>query len=173
MNGDNTRIDLIKVTAPRWTRYAHSYVGLGMTPQIGKELTKADLNLFNEAWLVLTNLFKVRPVKIRMNGRVARYDHIVFSNIGRMSKYLTLSKDASVTDGVIELNTVKSESFTTLIRHLVHAATLGNDGAKTASTFEFAVLSDTSIQLDGEVYRLRRGDNVRVECAPEALNCIV
>jgi diacylglycerol kinase family enzyme len=173
MNGENTHIDLIKVVTPQWTRYAHSYVGLGMTPQIGKELTKAKLNLFNETWLVLTNLFRVRPVKIRMNGRVARFDHIVFSNIGRMSKYLTLAKDASVTDGIIELNTVKSESFITLIRHLVHAATIGNDDARTASKYEFTVLRNTPIQLDGEVYRLKRGETIMVECASRALNCIV
>lgn len=173
INGDEDVIDLIKITTPKWTKYAHSYAGLGMTPQIGEVLTKAKLNPVRETWLVVTNLFKVRSVKVRMNGRASRYDHVVFSNIGHMSKYLTLSEDASVTDGKIELTKVRSRSFINLLRHLLHAAVIGEDEAPQAERYELQLLNKATIQLDGEVYGLDRGDKIVVECAPRMLHCIV
>jgi len=50
-------IDVLEVTAKQdsrpWKRYAHSYVGVGMTAYIGKKLTQSNLNALNEKWMVL------------------------------------------------------------------------------------------------------------------------
>lgn len=171
--GDEELIDLIKVTTPKWTKYAHSYAGLGMTPQIGEALTKAKLNPIKEAWLVVRHLFRIRSVKVSMNGRVGSYDHIVVSNIGQMSKYLTLSEQASVTDGMLEITKVRSRGIGELLRHLLHAAVIGEDDTPRAASYTMKLLRKATIQLDGEVYRLEAGDEVVIECAPRKLHCIV
>lgn len=48
-----TTIDTIRVDAridsKPWTRYAHSYAGIGLTSHIGETLTKTKLNRFREA----------------------------------------------------------------------------------------------------------------------------
>lgn len=166
-------IDIIKVTTPSWTHVAHSYVGLGLTPQIGEELSKTDLNIGKESWLVLTHLGKIRPVKLLMDGKVSRYDHVVFSNINKMSKYLKLTDRASVTDGMIEMTRLKTGSFLALIAHLFRRTLRSDDNVPQAKSYEFVVLRDTSVQLDGEVYNVASGETMRVECLPRALRTIV
>jgi diacylglycerol kinase family enzyme len=173
VSGDVAAIDVLKVTTPQWTHYAHSYAGLGLSPQIGEELTKATLNPLTEAWLVVTRLFKVRGVKVRYNNHVNRYDHIVFSNSGRMSKYLTLSSEASVTDGKFEVTQLESGSMFQLLKHLLHSATLGADDTPQQTSFRFQVLRSTTMQLDGEVYDIAAGSTVLIESIPGALHCIV
>ena len=172
LKGDVARIDVIVVETDEWTRYAHSYVGLGVTPQIGKVLTEHTLNLAKEALIVVTHLFKVHPVKIAFNGKNHRYDNIVFSNIGRMSKYLTLSSDAAVDDGQFEVTMKKHSTAFELIRHLAKAA-ISEADATQMRTFHFTVMRKTSIQLDGEVYTLVAGARVKIDCQKQKLRCIV
>jgi diacylglycerol kinase (ATP) len=172
-NATYDEIDVLKVSTKAWTHYAHSYVGLGMTPQIGEELTKATLNPMREAWLVVKNLFQIKPVKIRQNGKVRRYNNVVFSNTPRMSKYLTLSTKASVTDGVFEITRVKATNLWELLRHLFRATANQIDDAPQAAKYSCTVLRATKIQLDGEVYDIPQGDEVVITCEHKKLRCIV
>ena len=168
-----TSIDVLKVTTPEWTRYAHSYVGMGLTPQIGKELTKHTLNAWNQIWLVVRNYFTVRPVKIRHRGKVMHYNNIVFSNTGRMSKYLLLSKEASVRDGKFEITRTTANTFGDLTAHLLRAASKRIQSAPQATHFSFTCLRGASIQLDGEVRFCRAGQSVTVTCEARALKTIM
>lgn len=170
---DYDETDVLKVTTRNWTRYAHSYAGLGMTPQIGKELTKATLNPLREAWLVVKNLVRVRPVKIEIGGVVQRYDNLVFSNTPRMSKYLTLSTKAAVDDGKFEITRVRAERPWKLLHHLFRATVNQIDDAPQATEYAFTVLRKTTMQLDGEVYDLPAHTKVRVVCEHKILRCIV
>ena len=64
-------IDAIKVTAvkkgKKFERYAHSYVGVGLTAYIGKKLAEAKLNPINEKWLVLKYLILFKSVVLRVD----------------------------------------------------------------------------------------------------------
>ncbi|QQS21880.1 hypothetical protein IPM09_05225 [Candidatus Saccharibacteria bacterium] len=166
-------IDIVQVTTSQWQHSAHSYVGLGMTPQIGEQLTKAKLNTWVEAWLVITHLFRIRSVKLKIGRKVRQYDHVVFSNTGRMSKYLTLATDAAIDDGLFEITRVKAGSLVRLLAHIWQAVTRQTDVTPRANRFDFTVLRATTIQLDGEVYPLAAGERVTVVCKRRMLNCIV
>lgn len=170
---DFDTIDMLHVATPRWQAYAHSYAGIGMTSQIGNELTKHDLNPLLEVWLVIKNLFSLHTVKITHDGSTRRYNHIVWSNIGRMSKVLTLDKNASVTDGKFEISAVKSTSLLSLLAYLLHRATIGGEDETSLDKYEFINRRKTTIQLDGEVYTLQKGDRVTITCKSKALRCIV
>ena len=170
---DVKKIDLLRVSTSSWTKYAHSYVGLGMTSQIGKKLTEAKLNAFMETWIVIRNLIRVRPVKIIHNGESERYDNLVFSNIGRMSKYLHLASDSSITDGKFEITRVKSGSFKHLARHIFRASTKSIKRPLQTSSYEFELIRASSIQLDGEVYNLPAHCKVTVTSMPLGLHEIV
>lgn len=171
--GDVDIIDVLKVETAQWTRYAHSYVGLGVTPQIGEVLTKSTLNPLKESWLVATNLFKTHPVKILVEGNVRRYDHLVFSTIGKMSKYLTLDKNASVTDGQFEITAKRHGTAFELLRHFLSAAVSDSNNAIKAERQAMTILRSTTIQLDGEVYTLKKGDRVVIACEKNTIRCIV
>jgi diacylglycerol kinase family enzyme len=144
-----------------------------MTPQVGKELTKHKLNRLNETWIVLKNLFSIRPVRIRREGRTHSYNSLVFSSIGTMSKYLTLSTEASATDGKFELTATKDDSIVRLFRHLLRAAFNRVESTPQYTRYTFTALRNMHIQLDGEIYTILSGETVTVSCEREALTTII
>lgn len=173
VSGDIDHIDCIEVVMASSVRYAHSYVGLGLTPQIGQELTKRKLSPLVETWVVLTKLFQITPVKIRHDGAVLSYDHVVISTIPKMSKYITIAPDANMSDGLLELTTVRSGSFVKLLRHLLQRVLRSNAQPKQLSEFAFICEKTTQLQLDGEVIQLKNGEKVLVRCARQRLHTIV
>ncbi|MDB5187074.1 MAG: putative lipid kinase [Candidatus Saccharibacteria bacterium] len=175
LNGDVRRIDVLKITVDNdWTRYAHSYAGIGLTPHIGEKLTQATLNPFNEIWLTIRYFLNFRPVKVRTDTGIYRYDSLIFSNIERMSKYLTLSSDAKIDDGKFEITGSKAGTFSKLLKHLFKASTVGlTEEANRASEYSFTSVRPISIQLDGEVFHFSANSSVTVSIAPKALNCII
>lgn len=175
--GTTRKIDVLKVTSTAggkpWTRYAHSYVGIGLSPTVGKQLTKTDLNFFREKWLVLKYLFKYSHVSVLVDGKKRRYSNLIFSNIDQMSKVVKLSKSSSITDGKFEVNSIMYRSKLWTIAFFAKSATLGlvEDGIFKAYTFR--TIKPTMIQLDGEVYRLDRDSDVTVECVSKSLNTVL
>lgn len=175
--GDVRHIDILAVDIThgdkKLRRYAHSYVGIGLTPHIGKALNETKLNPLSEAWLTLTRLFTNRSVKIAVDGTPRRYETLIFSNISRMAKVLSLSDDNSVSDGKFEVNGVRSSSRLLLIGHLLRASTEGLDENVRTDRFSFTCLQPMPIQLDGELVDLPRGAVCTVTCDPRRLACIV
>jgi diacylglycerol kinase (ATP) len=171
---DVEKIDIIKVTIGDWTRYAHSYAGIGLTAHIGEKLTQATLNPFNEIWLTVRYFLNFRPVKIHTDSGVHRYDSLIFSNIERMSKYITLSKNAKIDDGKFEITWSKSGPFGKLFSHLFKASTVGlTDDANHVQTYNFTSIRPLSIQLDGEVFHFEANSKVSVAIIPSAIKCII
>ncbi|MET0980076.1 MAG: diacylglycerol kinase family protein [Candidatus Saccharimonadales bacterium] len=174
VDGDVQIIDVIKVTIGDWTRYAHSYAGIGLTPHIGEKLTAAKLNPINEIWLTIRHFFSFRPVKIKTDQGTQRYDSLIFSNVEKMSKYIVLSKNAKIDDGKFEVTGSKSGNFTELLKHIFKASTVGlTDDATHLTTFSFTSSRPLAIQLDGEVFRFEAHANVTISIALKALKCII
>lgn len=172
--GDIKKVDVLKVTINDWTRYAHSYIGIGLTPHIGEKLTEAKLNPFNEVWLTIRHYFSSRPVKIRTNTGIHHYDSLVFSNIERMSKHLTLSTRAKIDDGKFEVTGSRTGSVGTLMKHLFKASITGlTDEAAHVSEYSFTSIRPLSIQLDGEVFHFQADSFVTISIESKVLNCII
>jgi diacylglycerol kinase family enzyme len=154
-------------------RYAHSYIGFGLTPEIGVELNKTKLNVFREVIIVVKGLFDFSPVKIERNGKTRTYDSIVMSNVRTMSKYLTLSKSASVTDGRFELTTFRKRSKYYLLSKLIAASTTGLEDPQTYKRYSFRTLHQLNVQLDGEIHRLDTKTTVTVIAHQKKLRCVI
>lgn len=166
-----TTIDVLLLKSGAIRRYAHSYIGFGVTPHIGQELTKAKLNPVNEVWIVLKNLFTVRPVKVYWRGRTQRFDNLIFSNVEKMSKIMKLTNNASLRDGKFEIIANKSRSVSTLIGHLLHASTLGLGTTRRAKKVRFILKRSAHVQLDGEVMKIKKNSRIVVEIEPKTLRC--
>ena len=174
LKGDAQTIDLIQVTVGDWTRYAHSYAGIGLTPHIGEQLTQATLNPIKEVWLSIRYYLNFRPVKIYTETGVHHYDSLIFSNVKRMSKYLTLSKKAKLDDGKFEVTGSKAGSFGKLLGHLFKATTVGlTEDAERVASYTFTSKRPIALQMDGEVYRFGPNSTVKVTMALKALRCII
>lgn len=172
-NKDADHIDAIKISCDQFTRFAHSYIGLGVTANIGEKLNQTALNPISEKLLVIKHLFEASPVKIAYNNKLLRYDNLLFSNIGEMSKMLTISQNANPSDGKFEITSRRAGNILGLIQQAAKAATTGLNNTRQSSLVQFRVLTAAKVQLDGEIYEITKGSQVVIESAPKAIRCII
>ena len=77
--GQSRLIDVLRVrSSAGWERYAHSYVGLGMTAELNDILSRYDFHPIREVGLVVAHIFQTRPVLIEVYGKKERYDNVLF-----------------------------------------------------------------------------------------------
>ncbi|MES2631056.1 MAG: diacylglycerol kinase family protein [Patescibacteria group bacterium] len=170
-------IDTIKVTAKvggeDWVRYAHSYVGIGVTANAAKRLTEDRPNVFTEKWIVLKSLLSFKYIKIKEDGNIHRYSSILFGNIDRMSKVMKLSENNSVKDGKFEISSIRFHSKLRLILYLFTAATKGLKHSQSISHYDFRTIKALPIQLDGEVHVIDAGSDVQIDSVKKNLYCVL
>lgn len=175
--GDVRRLDLLRLTVGResgaMVRYAHSYIGVGLTPVVAVDLEKGGKGSWREIVSVVRAFSRFRPFPIRLeDGRRRSIDSLVFANISEMAKYAILSEDGRPDDGrfevITQLRTGKLQVLATAIR----AATRGLGPQPKATHFAFTALAPMPLQLDGELLELDADTAVAVDIAPRALATI-
>lgn len=171
------KLDVLKITftsrEERVARYAHSYIGIGLTPQVATELNKTKLNWWNEIVIVGKTLLFLKPSHIIVKGRERSYDSIVFSNVGRMAKILTLAKEASPKDGLFEMTIFHKRSKLKLINQLIRSSTVGLHSSTKLTEYHFETVKTLPIQLDGEIVTADARTMVDIAIEPHLLRCIV
>lgn len=178
ITGKTISIDLIKLQAVQngktFVRYAHSYIGFGLTAYIGDKLTQADLNPVNEKWLVLRYMLKFRHVTLRLpiEGSWRRYSSVIIANIDRMSKVIQLDAAASVVDGKVELYVHRSRTRMSLIMKLLRAAVVGMDTERNIVSLSTVSKYRLKVQCDGEVTLLDKEQPITVEVMSRYLSVI-
>lgn len=170
-------IDLLRiettVQGKPYRRYAHSYVGLGLTPRIGKELTKASLNRFNEIWIIIKTFFQFRYTPLTVNGRTDQYQSLICSNIPRMAKVLTLSNDAQLHDGKFEISSIKRQPKWRLLLSLGKGIVGSFSTHQQAADFTLQTVEPTLVQMDGEAVTVDANSRITITCEPSALRYII
>jgi diacylglycerol kinase (ATP) len=172
--GEITRIDLLRLTVGEEpateVRYAHSYIGMGLTPVVAVDLEKGGKGSFREIIAVVRTFSKFRPFAIRTaDGRTRRFDSLLFANIAEMAKYATLSEDGRPDDGKFEVVTLPHTAKWRVLAVAIKAAVRGLGPQPTAEHFVFTTLKPAPLQLDGELVTLDANTAVRVDIAPGAL----
>lgn len=175
--GKSRNIDLLHLSAhsnnTSFSRYAHSYIGLGLTPWVGRELTKANLNPINQVVISLKSLFNFRPVKIRIKNSPQTYNSIIFSNIDVMAKVLQISRPSKIDDGVFEVTIFRQTGKLRLFVSLLKASIATTDEDAQMSHYEFETIKKTLVQLDGEVFTIDAKAKVTIRSERKILRCIV
>lgn len=171
------QIDLLKIkitgNADVDERYAHSYIGLGLTPVVAVELNKTNLNALKELLIVLRTFYKYRPFRIKHNGKLLKLDSIIFANIGEMAKVLTISKQSKPDDGLFEVVAFKHNHKMKLLRKLVRATVRGLDTPQRSKSYKFTVLKNMPAQLDGEVKKIKSKSSVQITSEHKLLTTII
>ena len=177
IKGDVKKLDLLKIEATYWGRkretYAHSYVGLGLTPTVAAELNKRRLNSLTEAWIVIKGLWNLSPVRVAIDGRYYMLDSLICSTIPEMSKVLKISKKAKPDDGIFEVSKFEHTRKPTLIYRLLKGAIKELEIDSQTKELELRLLSSAPLQMDGEVMICKRGSRVRITIDKQALATIV
>ena len=152
------------------TRYAHSYIGVGLTPVMAIDLEKGGKGSLKEIVSVVRTFAKFRPfaIDVQPGGR-RRLDSLLFANIDEMAKYATLSENGRPDDGRFEVITVPHTAKWRILGVALKAATRGLGPQPTARHYRFTTLKPTPMQLDGEIIAVDAATPVSVDIAAGAL----
>ena len=175
--GKVRRIDLLRLTvgtgADAQARYAHSYIGVGLTPVVAVDLEKGGKGSWREIVSVVRGFSRFRPFPIRLeDGRRRRIDSLVFANIAEMAKYAKLSDAGAPDDGRFEVITQRQTGKLRVLATVIRAATRGLGPQPSATHYAFTTLAPMPLQLDGELVELDADTPVAVDIAPRALATI-
>ncbi|MDB5167151.1 MAG: putative lipid kinase [Candidatus Saccharibacteria bacterium] len=177
VSNETTKIDLLKIVGTskgkRVERYAHSYIGFGLTPIVGNELNKTKLTPLNEFWIVARSLFAIKPIRLKIGDKTRHYESIIFSNVDVMSKYLKISQPSSVTDGKFEVTIFKRHNKLKLIMLLLQASVKALKEDEQVSEFSLKTVRNTLVQADGEIMTLDGHSDVSITIEPRVLTCII
>lgn len=171
---DLLKLDITK-QGNQTTRYAHSYVGVGITSHAANILNKEKLGPIRELTLVSRAVFTYHPVAItEAGGRTKRYDSLIFANIPHMAKILRTGNKSDINNGSFRVLALPHRSQFWLFRILLNLLLLvfGLQDLPQQSTYSFGVPQNELIQLDGEVMRLAGGAHVTVTVARKAITVI-
>jgi diacylglycerol kinase family enzyme len=177
VTGDVRHIDLLRLTvgsdSDAHTRYAHSYIGMGLTPIVAIDLEKGGKGSFKEIVSVVRTFAKFRPFTIDVDpGGLRRLDSLLFANIDEMAKYATLSEDSRPDDGRFEIIALPHTAKWRILAVALKAATRGLGPQPTARHYRFTTVKPTPMQLDGEVIAVEAATSVSVDIAAGALSTL-
>lgn len=175
--GQVHHIDLLALTVGSGThahtQYAHSYIGVGLTPVVAVDLEKGSKGSLRELLSVVRTFARFRPFTIELDdGSHHSVDSLLFANINQMAKHATLSQDSSPDDGRFEVITVPHTAKWRVLSVAFKATTRGLGPQPTATHYAFTTLKPTPLQLDGEVLSLDPHTRVSIDIAPRALATI-
>ena len=174
VTGDVRHIDLLRLTvgsdSDAHTRYAHSYIGMGLTPIVAIDLEKGGKGSFKEIVSVVRTFAKFRPFTIDVDpGGLRRLDSLLFANIDEMAKYATLSEDSRPDDGRFEIIALPHTAKWRVLAVALKAATRGLGPQPSARHYRFTTVKPIPMQLDGEVIAVEAATSVSVDIAAGAL----
>lgn len=154
--------DLIRVEIGEMSRYAHSYIGFGVSADVGDKIDDSDGRLLSEASLVAQTLQEYEPFRVRRHGIVKLYDSLIFANISQMAKIVKLDDKHTVSDGKFELVVHQHYNRLRSALAMLSTALFGAPKPKSYSSYSFETTA-TALQLDGEVEKLKHTGYKSVE----------
>jgi diacylglycerol kinase (ATP) len=172
IDGETSRLDLLRMSVDdgREPRYAHSYIGLGITPVVALELEKGGKGSFREVLSTIRSFRHFRPFEIDTDSGRVRFDSVIFANIQEMAKFAVLSEEGSTDDGRFEVVILRHTAKWRVLFTAAKAALRGLGPQPTAREYRFRTLDPMPAQVDGEVTEFERGVAVAVEIVPGAVN---
>lgn len=175
VSGEVCRIDLLRLTVDGTSRYAHSYIGLGISPAVALELEHGGKGSLREVFVAARAFARFRPFEIeRPDGTRGRFDSIIFANINQMAKVATLSEDdGRPDDGAFEVITLRHAAKWRILGTALKASVRGLGPQPSATEYAFTTIAATPIQVDGEVMELHANTQVRIDIAPKALRTVL
>ncbi|WP_018330664.1 diacylglycerol/lipid kinase family protein [Actinomycetospora chiangmaiensis] len=165
------------------TRYAHSYIGLGITPVVALAIEQHGKGTVRELITTAREFLRFRPFEIELEafegesrdgvgvgeylGR-RRYDSLIVANLSEMAKYARLS-EGDPADGRFEIVSIPHRGRFRLLLTGLRAAWQGLGWQPSARHLRFRTIEELPLQLDGEVITLPADTSVAITLVPGAL----
>lgn len=187
-DGAVEHLDLLRLTVgPNPPRYAHSYIGLGITPVVALSLERSGKGSLRELVTTVREFLRFRPFEIELEafeGQADRgvgvgeflgrhtYDSLIIANLSEMAKYVRLSDTGDPGDGRFEIVGIPHRSRVRLLLTGVRAAWGGLGWQPSARRLRFRTIDELPLQLDGEVITLPADTSVVIELVHGALSTV-
>ena len=167
-------IDILRLTAKcqgtTLTRYAHSYIGLGLTSKAAAALNREQLTRFKETLIVLRILLNFDPITIKMpDGSIKKLDSLVCANIHQMSKVIRLGRRTNLKSGLFRIVTLPHRNRVRMLFTVLSIFLFGYRKPPQTDAYEFTLTDNQPTHFDGEITKIPAHSHVRIECAPKAL----
>jgi diacylglycerol kinase (ATP) len=177
LHGSLRKMDLLHLQAATpeavTTRYAHSYIGFGLTPAMAIAIEKGGKGRLRELIAVARAVSGLTPFEIaRCDGAHATFDSLVLANIPHIAKYGRLSQFGDATDGKFEVVMLPHSGTWRMALMTLRAVTVGLGVQPSVRRYDFVTVGPLPLQIDGEVLHLPEGTAVQVRIAPGALTVI-
>jgi diacylglycerol kinase (ATP) len=177
VDGRPRHLDLLRLTVRTndalWSRYAHSYVGFGLTPLMAIGLKKDKKGAAMELISVMRTFNRLEPVEVVASaGEKELYDSLVFANVARMAKYGRISNSGRPDDGLFEVVSCPHRGRWRIAFMVLRAATIGLGKQPRINHCDFSLSKATPIQIDGEVLDADTNSQVVIDCVPHALTTV-
>ena len=172
VDGTTERLDVLRLTVDEDVRYAHSYVGLGITPVVALELERGGKGSLREVLTTVRAFSRFHPFTVEVDGGRETFDSLVLANIPEMAKYATIADGARPDDGVFEVVLVRHHSKLRTALTAVRAAVRGLGPQPSVREYEFTTVDPMPAQVDGEVLELGARARVRVDVVPGGLSTV-
>jgi len=176
--GRTARFDLLRLTltpagGEPEVRYAHSYIGLGITPVVAVDIEEGGKGSWREIAAVVRGFRRFRPFPVELeDGTPMEMDSLLYANIDRMAKVATLSDGGRPDDGEFELVLLPHHSKLRVLLTAARSATIGLGRQPHATHHALTVRSPMPLQLDGELVELAADTHVAVDIVPGALRTL-
>lgn len=166
-------LELLRIQCGTIDRYAHSYIGLGITPEVGIELNRHQLNRWREIHIVMRAFYKFTPFHIVREGRRHTLSSLIFANIPGMAKIIKLDTEQhAIDDGKFEVITFKYRGKVLLLIDLLRSVIRGNAKSLQVTEYSFTTTASTPIQLDGEIETLPARRKTHVNCVRDDIESL-
>lgn len=167
-------IDILRLTAKSpnksITRYAHSYIGFGLTTHAADALNREQLSRWKETKIVMRTLLNFNPVKIELeDGTTQKLDSLVCANIHQMSKVIRLGKRTSLHSGLFRVVALPHRNRFRALLTILSILIFGYRKPPQTDAFSFRLPNAQPAHFDGEIVKIPARSNVKIECAAEAL----
>ncbi len=165
-------VDVLMLASSKNIRYAHSYIGIGITPAIGNELNKKDLNTLREIWIALSEISKAKPTALLVNNKQRSFNSLVFANTARMAKYIKTTEEELPNDGKFEVIPIVHHNKFHFFRKLLETFILKPNVQHRAKSYTFTTTQKTKTQLDGEIITIDKNSDVTIQSLKRRLATI-
>lgn len=153
-------------------RYAHSYIGFGITPEVGDQLNRHGKGLLSELVLILKTFKNFEPFEIIHDKQSRLCDSLIFANINEMAKVVKLDATNTVDDDKFEVIEIAHKSKFRLLLSMVRAAILGFTKPPSYSSYTFQIPKKLAVQSDGEISELPAHSSVTITSHGDAIDSL-
>jgi diacylglycerol kinase (ATP) len=166
------RLDVLEVVVGEGEpRYAHSYVGLGLTPAVAQELNRHKLGRWGELVLVLHTLRKLKPFVIIRGRQRLRLMSLVAANIDVMAKVVKTKGNPQ--DGFLDLLVLPSRSLPGLLLEALRYVVRGPRQPLRLKDYRFQTTAELPMQMDGEVSVVPAGTEIVIRARHRWLRTVI